>query len=232
LPRVEELFEVREPKARGLLSEIAGKVEIKEEENTSKIIIRSVGIKPVEEREYVVPSGSTIVVSAGDMISAGAQLTEGSLDIKEVLEVRGLREAQVYVILEIQKVYESQGIPINDKHFEVIVRKMSDKVRVDNAGDTVLLPGELVNRTRFEKENAAILAEGGEPATAQVIILGITRASLYTESWLSAASFQETTSILTEAAIAGKVDNLMGLKENVIIGRLIPSNAERALIKE
>lgn len=232
LPRVEEIFEVREPKAKGLLSEIAGKAEVKEENAIVKIIIRSVGIKPVEEREYLIPAGSKTAVASGELISAGTQLSGGPLDLREVLEIRGLQEAQKYIIEEIQNVYESQGIPINDKHFEVIVRKMSDKVRVDKPGDTVLLPGELVNRTRFEKENASVLAEGGEPATAQVVILGITRASLYTESWLSAASFQETTSVLTDAAIQGKEDNLLGLKENVIIGRLIPTSPEWALIEE
>ena len=232
LPRVEELFEVREPKMRGALSEIAGKVEVKETGDSVKIVVRNASIKPVEEREYVIPVANKVLVADGDAISAGTQLSEGSLAVKEVLEVRGLRDAQKYVILEIQSVYESQGIPINDKHFEVTVRKMSDKVRVESPGDTVLLPGELVNRLRFEKENAAVLAEGGEPSTAQVIILGITRASLYTDSWLSAASFQETTSILTDAAIAGKEDNLMGLKENVIIGRLIPTSPERARIEE
>ena len=153
------------------------------------------------------------------------------MDIKEVLAIRGLRGAQRYLIDEIQRVYESQGIPINDKHFEVIVRKMSDKVRIETSGDTTLLPGELADKLVFEEENARVLAEGGEPATAQVIILGITRAALYTESWLSAASFQETTNILTDAALSGKEDHLVGLKENVIIGRLIPVSAERAKLE-
>jgi DNA-directed RNA polymerase subunit beta' len=131
----------------------------------------------------------------------------------------------------VQRVYESQGIPINDKHFEVIVRKMSDKVRIETSGDTTLLPGEMVDKVSFEEENARVIAEGGEPATAQVIILGITRAALYTESWLSAASFQETTNVLTDAAIAGKEDKLVGLKENVIIGKLIPVDSERARLE-
>ncbi|MEK7118894.1 MAG: DNA-directed RNA polymerase subunit beta', partial [Patescibacteria group bacterium] len=131
----------------------------------------------------------------------------------------------------IQRVYESQGIQISDKHFEVIVRKMSEKVRIDTSGDTTLLPGELVDRSRFQAENARVLAEGGEPATAQITMLGITRASLFTESWLSAASFQETTNVLTDAALAAKEDTLLGLKENVIIGRLIPVGSERAKIQ-
>ncbi|MBI3342722.1 DNA-directed RNA polymerase subunit beta', partial [Candidatus Gottesmanbacteria bacterium] len=192
--------------------------------------VRNTAMKPAEEREYLIPLTSELKVKEGDLVSAGDQLSSGSLDIKEVLQVRGLRGAQKYLITEIQRVYESQGIGIADKHFEVIVRKISDKVRVDSAGETMLLPGELVDRTRFQDENARVLAEGGEPATAQVLILGITRASLFTESWLSAASFQETTNVLTDAALAGKVDKLLGLKENVIIGRLIPVTEERARI--
>lgn len=138
--------------------------------------------------------------------------------------------AQHYLITEVQRVYESQGIAIHDKHFEVIARKMSDKVRIDTSGDTLLLPGEMVDKTRFQDENARVLAEGGEPSTAHIVVLGITRASLYTESWLSAASFQETTNVLTDAALACKEDKLLGLKENVIIGRLIPVSAQRARI--
>jgi len=152
--------------------------------------------------------------------------------VKEVLQVRGLIGAQYYLIGEVQKVYESQGISIHDKHFEAIVRKMSDKVRIDTSGDTMLLPGELVDKNRFREENARVLAEGGEPATAHIVVLGITRAALYTESWLSAASFQETTNVLTDAALATKEDKLLGLKENVIIGRLIPVSPERAQISE
>ncbi|MBI2622009.1 DNA-directed RNA polymerase subunit beta', partial [Candidatus Microgenomates bacterium] len=192
----------------------------------------STNIKPPEEREYFVPKTAQLQVKEEDQIFAGQQLSEGQLDVKEVLSIRGLTEAQKYIINEVQAVYESQGIPINDKHFEIIVRKMSDKVQLDTTGDTTFLPGELVDKVRFEKENANVLAEGGEPSTAHRIILGITRASLYTDSWLSAASFQETTQILTDAAIFGKEDYLLGLKENVIIGRLIPTSPERAQIEE
>ena len=152
------------------------------------------------------------------------------MDIKEILSISGLREAQKYLISGAQEVYESQGVAINDKHFETIVKQMSSKVRIETSGDTVLLPGELIDRNRFQEENSKILAEGGEPATAQVVVLGITRAALYTESFLSAASFQETTRILTDAAIEGKQDRLLGLKENVIIGRLIPTSEDRAVI--
>ncbi len=176
------------------------------------------------------PLTSELRVKDGDLVAAGSQLSSGYLDLKEVLQVKGLRGTQQYLIAEIQRVYESQGIQISDKHFEVIVQKMSDKVRVDTSGDTMLLPGELVDHSRFQEENARVLAEGGEPATGQIIVLGITRAALYTESWLSAASFQETTNVLTDAALAGKEDRLLGLKENVIIGRLIPVDADRAQV--
>ncbi len=231
LPRVEELFEVRMPRILSPISEIAGKVEVTETEAGHKVRVRNTMIKPPEEREYLIPLTSELRVKDGDLVAAGDQFASGYLDIKEVLTVRGLRGAQKYLITEIQRVYESQGIAIQDKHFEVIVRKMSDKVRVDTSGDTMLLPGELVDRMRFQEENARVLAAGGEPATAQIIVLGITRASLFTESWLSAASFQETTNVLTDAALAAKEDKLLGLKENVIIGRLIPVSPERVQIQ-
>ena len=231
LPRVEELFEARVPKSTSPIAEIAGKVTISQtEEGTTVIRIRTTS-KPHEEREYVVPAAATLLVEDGDLISAGTQLTAGHLDIREVLRVKGLREAQRYIVDAARLVYESQGVHINEKHFEVIVRKMSDKVRIESQGDTVLLPGEIINRQRFEEENTRVLAEGGEPSTAGVIILGITRASLQTESFLSAASFVETTTVLAEAAAQGKVDYLLGLKENVIIGRLIPTSKERAEIE-
>lgn len=230
LPRVEELFEARTPKVYAPLAEIAGKVSVEEKEDGQEVTIRSVAVKPAEERTYLIAKTAELKVKDGDLVAAGDPLTSGSLDIKEVLLVRDLLGAQVYLLAEVQAVYESQGIPIHDKHFEVIIQRMSDKVRVETSGDTILLPGELVERTRFEEENARIIAEGGEPATAKVVILGITRASLYTPSWLSAASFQETTSILTEASLQGREDALLGLKENVIIGRLIPVTLERARV--
>ncbi len=230
LPRVEELFEARIPKATSPISEIAGKVTISETEEGTRIIRVRTTSKPHEEREYVVPLNAELLVEDGDLISAGTQLSSGHLDVREVLRVKGLRESQRYIVDQAKEVYESQGVHINDKHFEVIVRKMSDKVRIESQGDTVLLPGEIVNKQRFEEENTRILAEGGEPSTAGVIILGITRASLQTESFLSAASFVETTTVLAEAAASGKVDHLLGLKENVIIGRLIPTSPDRAKI--
>lgn len=226
LPRVEELFEARTPKVVAPISEIAGKVTIVEEETGLKVRVRTTQ-KPYEEREYIIPVTSTLLVADGDLIEAGKVLASGHVDVKETLRVQGLRVAQRYIVDEVRLVYESQGVPINEKHFEVIVRKMSDKVRIETQGDTNLLPGEVVDRLRFEEENKRILAEGGEPATAEVIILGITRASLQTESFLSAASFQETTTVLSDAAIQGKIDRLVGLKENVIIGRLIPTSPDR-----
>ena len=230
LPRVEELFEARTPKMISPITEFAGKVKVDETPSGYKIKIKSVNIKPVEEKEYLIPLTSILKVKSGDLVPIGTQLASGGLDLKEVLRIRGFKEVQEYLINEVQFVYESQGIPIRDKHFEVIVRKMSDKVRIESSGDTNLLSGELVEKIRFEEENEAILASGGEPSTAQVVILGITRASLYTESWLSAASFQETSNVLTNASLEGKKDKLLGLKENVIIGRLIPTNAQRAKI--
>jgi len=179
----------------------------------------------------LIPLTSKLNVEDGQLVGAGTQLAAGVLDIKDILQIRGLQAAQEYLIEELQAVYESQGIPIHDKHFEIIARRMSDKVRLETSGDTALLAGEFVSKARFEEENARILAEGGEPATAQVVILGLTRVSLYTDSWLSAASFQETTNILTNASLEGKEDKLIGLKENVIIGRLIPVTPERAKIE-
>jgi DNA-directed RNA polymerase subunit beta' len=230
LPRVEELFEARTPKMVSPLAEISGKVEVTETDEGYKVRIRNTSVKPIEEREYIIPLAAELRVADGDLVTVGTQLAGGSLDIKEVLEVRGLRGAQEYLIEEIQAVYESQGVPIHDKHFEVIVRRMSDKVRVLAQGDTTLLPGDIIDRGTFENENAKVLAAGGEPATAQVVVLGITRSALKTGSWLSAASFIETTSQLADAAIEGRIDPLVGLKENVIIGRLIPTSPERAAI--
>ncbi|MCX6725850.1 MAG: DNA-directed RNA polymerase subunit beta' [Candidatus Shapirobacteria bacterium] len=230
LPRVEEIFEARLPKVVSPLAEIAGKVSILEEEDGYKVRVKTTS-KPVEEMEYIIPLTSKLNVEEGQLVGVGTQLASGALDIKDILQIRGLQAAQEYLIEELQAVYESQGIPIHDKHFEVIARRMSDKVRVETTGDTALLAGEFVSKARFEEENSRILAEGGEPSTAQVVVLGLTRVSLYTDSWLSAASFQETTNILTDAALEGKEDKLVGLKENVIIGRLIPVIPERAKIE-
>lgn len=230
LPRVEELFEARSPKVLSPIAEIAGKVDVVEEVDGIKIRVRSVGVKPAEEREYIVPLTSQLKVADGDLVAAGSQLATGSLDLKDVLAVRGLFGAQRYLIDELQAVYESQGITIYDKHFETIVRKMSDKVRVETSGDTIFLPGEFIERNRFDEENARVMAEGGEPGSAEVTILGATRSAINTASWLSAASFERVTQVLTDAALRGAEDTLLGLKENVIIGRLIPTSADRARI--
>lgn len=232
LPRVEELFEARLPKVLSPLSEIPGKARISETEEGWKVIVTSTVTKPKEEREYIIPKTIKLSVSDGDLVDAGTQLAVGALDIKEILSIRGLRAAQGYLVNEVQAVYESQGIPINDKHFEVIVKKMSDEVRIVTAGDTPLLPGELVDKATFEEENEKVLVAGGEPASAQQVVLGITRRALYTESWLSAASFEQTTDVLTTAALLAKEDDLVGLKENVIIGRLIPVTPERAKLPD
>ncbi len=222
LPRVEELFEMRTPKNLAPISEIAGKVKIETTDEGYRVQVRNTRIKPIEVQEYFVPLAATLAVKDGDDISAGTPLAQGYLDPKEVLKIGGIGRAQNYLITEVQKVYESQGIAINDKHFEVIARKMSDKIIVETVGDTPLIPGDFVTRARFEEMNAEILSEGGVPATGRQVILGITKAALFSDSWLSAASFQETTKVLTEAALEGREDKLIGLKENVIIGRLIP----------
>jgi DNA-directed RNA polymerase subunit beta' len=177
----------------------------------------------VDVREYPVPHSARLRVADGDTVEAGDSLTEGSLNPKELLEIKGVDTVQRFLVAEVQKVYRSQGVTIADKHIEIIVRQMLRKVTVDNPGDTELLPSELIDRFEFEETNNRILAEGGEPATAQTVLLGVTKASLNTSSFLAAASFQETTRVLTEAAINGAKDHLIGLKENVIIGKLIPA---------
>lgn len=222
LPRVEELFESRTPKTLSPISEIGGKVKVEEEDAGWRVTVTSKDQKTTEEREYLVPKTNKLLVEDGAEIEPGTQLSTGYLDLKDILKIRGLKSAQSYLVSELQGVYESQGIPINDRHFETIVRKMSDEVKIVTSGDTGLLPGELVDKAKFENENEKVVAAGGEPASAQQIVLGITRRAMYTESWLSAASFQQTTDVLADAALEGKKDDLIGLKENVIIGRLIP----------
>jgi len=231
LPRVEELVEARLPKVVSALSEITGKAHIAETDEGWSVTITSKGT-PKEEKEYIIAKTLELAVEDGATVEAGEALAKGALDIKDILSIKGLRAAQEYLVTEIQKVYESQGIPINDRHFEVIARKMSDEVRIVTTGDTPFLPGELASRASFEEENDKVLAAGGEPASAQQVVLGITRRALYTDSWLSAASFEQTTDVLTEASLLGREDKLVGLKENVIIGRLIPVTAERAAMNQ
>jgi DNA-directed RNA polymerase subunit beta' len=199
-----------------IVARFAGEVNVKK-----KQLVISYAEK--EEREYIIPSTASIWVQNGDQIKAGQQLTDGSINPHDILRILGKDAVQQYLVDEVQKVYRSQGVNINDKHIEVITRQMLTKVRIDSGGDTDLVPDELIDKYIYEDTNAKILAEGGEPATAHTVLLGITRASLSTDSWLAAASFQETTRVLTEAAANGKVDKLVGLKENVIIGKLIPA---------
>jgi len=292
LPRVEELFEARLPKAQAIISEIDGVAEVVDEGEGAKIKITSsevfrdeyslppdwqvmvnngqrvdigtmlacqapeaatssqstdlitenqaiiarvagevviedkqlyIKYEEEEEREYAVPAATPIRVQTGDLIKAGQQLTDGSINPQDILHILGRDAVQQYLVDEVQKVYRSQGVNINDKHIEVIVHQMLAKVRIDSSGDTELVPGELIDRFHHEDINAKVLAEGGEPATAHTVLMPITRASLSTDSWLAAASFQETTRVLTDAAILGKVDKLIGLNENVIIGKMIPA---------
>lgn len=220
LPRVEELFEARKPKRQAIITEVDGLVQVREIKGLRKVtVVPDAG----EERVYQITYGSRLIIKDGERVQAGDRLTEGSVNPHDILRVSGLGATQRYLVHEVQKVYKSQGVEINDKHLEVMVRQMMHKVKVEEAGDTALLPGEYVTIADYEEENIKVIEGGGEPAVARPVLLGITKASLATDSFLSAASFQETTRVLTEAAIKGKVDPLLGLKENVIIGKLIPA---------
>ena len=220
LPRVEELFEARKPKRDATLSEIAGVVHMGENKKKRELMVTG---EDGEVKTYPINYGAKLKVVEGQHIEAGDELIDGSINPHDLLRILGSKAVQEYLVKEVQSVYRTQGVDIVDKHIEVIVRQMMRKVRVEDAGDTRLLPGELVDVFRFEHENDAAIMEGGRPAVAKRVLLGITKASLATDSFLSAASFQETTRVLTEAAIKGKVDPLLGLKENVIIGTMIPA---------
>jgi len=221
LPRVTELFEARTPKGFAPIAEATGKVKIDDSRKTRYVIVTP--DDGSEEIEHPVGRRAQLLVEDGQRVEAGSKLVEGAIDPKQVLRIRGRREAERFLVDEVQKVYRSQGVGIHDKHIEVIVRQMLRRVTVIESGDTNLLPGELVDRGRYQEENRRVVAEGGKPASARDELMGITKASLATESWLSAASFQETTRVLTEAAMEGKTDPLLGLKENVILGKLIPA---------
>ena len=221
LPRVEELFEARKPKGLAIITEFAGKATISDTKKKREVIVTN--DQTGESKAYLIPYGSRIKIQDGDMLEAGDELTEGSVNPHDILKIKGLRAAQDYMLREVQRVYRLQGVDINDKHIEVIVRQMLKKVRVEEKGDSEFLPGTMVDVLEFEDVNKQLEAEGKEPAVGEQIMLGITKASLATDSFLSAASFQETTKVLTEAAIKGKVDHLIGLKENVIIGKHIPA---------
>ena len=232
LPRVVEIFEARNPKGAAQLAAVGGRVHVEDTERGPKVTIFPEGVdeegEPLPEKEYQFPRRTRLLVSKGETVDQGDPLHEGSLSPAELLELhhvagKGSTPTELYLVGEVQKVYKSQGVDIHDKHIELIVRQMLKKVRVLEAGDTELLPGQLVDRFMLERENVRVSGEKGEQATFEPLILGITKASLATESFLSAASFQETTKVLTDASIEGKVDNLLGLKENVIIGKLIPA---------
>jgi DNA-directed RNA polymerase subunit beta' len=220
LPRVVELFEARKPKGLAKMAEVPGRVSIEESEKTLRVILTD---EKGEDHAYSFPPRTQLNVSHGDRVEAGTQLSEGSLYPAELLEVRGRTETELYLVREVQQVYRSQGVDINDKHIELIVRQMLKKVRVESKGSTTLLPGQLEDRHSLKRINKQVKDDGDTPAKAEEVILGITKASLATESFLSAASFQETTKVLTDAALEGKRDRLQGLKENVIIGKLIPA---------
>ena len=221
LPRVEELFEARKPKGLAIIAEFGGRVTLNDTKKKREVIITNP--ETGETKDYLIPYGSRIKVYDGDLIEAGDEITEGSVNPHDILKIKGLRGVQDYMIQEVQRVYRLQGVEISDKHIEVIVRQMLKRVKIEESGDTEFLPGSLVDWLTFENTNAALEAEGKEPAKGTRVLLGITKASLATDSFLSAASFQETTRVLTEAAIKGKIDPLIGLKENVIIGKLIPA---------
>jgi DNA-directed RNA polymerase subunit beta' len=232
LPRVVEIFEARNPKGAATLSDVAGRVEIEDTERGPKVTVVPEALdengEPIPAKEYQLPRRTRLLVTPGQVLDPGDPLNEGSRAPAELLELhakagKGSTETELYLVGEVQKVYKSQGVDIHDKHIELIVRQMLKKVRLDSAGDTDLLPGQLVDKVVLERENTRVKKAKKEQATFEPLILGITKASLATESFLSAASFQETTKVLTDASIEGKVDHLLGLKENVIIGKLIPA---------
>jgi DNA-directed RNA polymerase subunit beta' len=220
LPRVVELFEARKPKGLAQLALDEGTVAIEDTEKALKVNVTNA---KGEEQSYTFPRRTRLFVEQGQKIEKGTQLNEGSIYPHELLEIRGRTETELYLVREVQKVYKSQGVDINDKHIEIIVRQMMKKIRVDQKGDTTYLPGQFVDRNEMISVNAQLKKDKSEQAQFEEIILGITKASLATDSFLSAASFQETTKVLTDAALEGKTDRLLGLKENVIIGKLIPA---------
>lgn len=221
LPRVEELFEARKPKGLAIIAEFGGVASIKDSKKKREIVITN--HETGESKTYLIPYGSRIKIMDGAVLEAGDELTEGSVNPHDLLKIKGIRAVQDYMLREVQRVYRLQGVDISDKHIEVIVRQMLKKIRIENNGDTDFLPGAMVDVLEYEDMNAKLIAEGKEPAEGKQVMLGITKAALATNSFLSAASFQETTKVLTEAAIKGKIDPLIGLKENVIIGKLIPA---------
>jgi DNA-directed RNA polymerase subunit beta' len=221
LPRVVELFEARSPKGKATMARISGTVRIAEDEGKGKVVT-IVGDDGTED-DYLIPLAARLEVVEGEEITAGDAIVDGPRDPKELLEIRGIRETQQYLVEEVQKVYRDQGVSIHDKHIELIVRQMTRRVAIQEPGDSDFLPGERCDQWHFADVNRRLVTEGQRPAEGRPEIMGITKASLATDSWLSAASFQETTRVLTEAAIEGRSDSMIGLKENIIIGKLIPA---------
>ena len=221
LPRVEELFEARKPKGLAIITEIKGVAAIKDTKKKREIVVTD--NEDGVSKTYLIPYGSRIKITDGAVLEAGDVLTEGSVNPHDILKVKGVRAVQDYMLHEVQRVYRLQGVEINDKHIEVIVRQMLKKVRIEENGDTEFLPGDMVDVLDYEETNKAMEEQGKEPASGKQVLLGITKASLASDSFLSAASFQETTKVLTDAAIKGKIDHLVGDKENVIIGKPIPA---------
>jgi DNA-directed RNA polymerase subunit beta' len=220
---VAELFEVRKPKECAVISEVDGVISFGKQLKGKRKIVVDPGLGEEAQKEYVIPKGKHVTVHEGDFVRAGEPLMDGSINPHDILRSRNIKDLARYLVDEVQEVYRLQGVKINDKHIEVIVRQMLQRVRITYPGDSTFLIGEQVERWRFEEENARLEQNGENPAQAEPLLLGITKASLSTESFISAASFQETTKVLTEASIAGKLDKLKGLKENVIMGRLIPA---------
>jgi DNA-directed RNA polymerase subunit beta' len=228
LPRVAELFEARKPKDFAIVSEIDGSVSFGADSRGKRRVIVTPDLEDAEPKEYLIPKGKHISVHEGDRVRAGEALMDGSSNPHDILKIKGEKELAKYLVNEVQEVYRLQGVRINDKHIEVIVRQMLRRVRVKEVGDTDFLVGEHVEKVIFDEVNRRMLDEGKQPAQADPLLLGITKASLSTDSFISAASFQETTKVLTEASMWGKVDHLRGLKENVIMGRLIPAGTGMA----
>ncbi|MDR3293929.1 MAG: DNA-directed RNA polymerase subunit beta', partial [Clostridiales bacterium] len=220
LPRVEELFEARKPKGMAIVSELAGTVRIVDVENRKSVIVTA---PEGDEKDFLLPFGAKVIVKNGDKVDPGTPFTQGSINPQDILRTRGVKGVQDYLAKEVQSAYRISGVEINDKHVEIIVKQMLRKVKIETEGDTDMLPGELVDIFTYSDKIQKVLQDGGVPATAKRTLLGITKASLATESFLAAASFQETARVLTDAAIKNKTDRLVGLKENVIIGKLIPA---------
>ncbi len=229
LPRIEELFEARKPKGLAIIADYAGVVRINETKEKREVVLTDESGE--NTKTYLIPYGSRIKIEDNQVVEAGDELTEGSVNPHDILKIKGRRALQDYMLQEVQNVYRLQGVEINDKHVEVICRQMLKKIRIEESGDTNFLPGSLVDKLEFDKVNKQLVEDGLEAAEGTQVLLGITKASLATNSFLSAASFQETTKVLTEAAIRGKVDPLIGLKENVILGKLIPAGTGMSMYR-